>query len=153
MKPYFERGGIRLFHADARDAIEDVVVDGSVDLLLTDPPYGMQYEGQGAAAQANIKGDGARQGMRVFRQVLLAMAHTWKADAHAYVFCHWEGRVEAALVAAERAVERVELAAEGSAAVTPAERRDLEAWAKREGRPLAALLREVGVRSARRSAA
>lgn len=91
MTPFFERGGIRLFHADARDAIEDVVEPGSVDLLCTDPPYGMQYEGSGSAAQANIRGDGARQGMRVLRQVLHAMAHTWKPDAHAYLFCHWEG--------------------------------------------------------------
>lgn len=91
MRPYFERGGISLYHADSRDALEDVLQASSVDLLLTDPPYGMQYEGQGAAAQANIRGDGARQGMRVFRQVLHAMSHMWKPDAHAYVFCHWEG--------------------------------------------------------------
>lgn len=35
---------------------------------------------------------------------------------------------------------------------TPAERRELEAWAKRESRPLATLLRERGLRAARRGA-
>lgn len=91
MKPYFERGGIQLFHADARDAIDVVLVNGTVDLLCTDPPYGMQYESQGPAASQNIRGDGARQGVRVFRQVLFELAHKWQPDAHAYSFCHWEG--------------------------------------------------------------
>lgn len=92
MRPYFERGGVQLFHADARDAIDEVVVNGTVDLLLTDPPYGMQYEGEvKSAAQANIRGDGARQGVRVFRQVLFELSHKWQHDAHAYSFCHWEG--------------------------------------------------------------
>lgn len=35
--------------------------------------------------------------------------------------------------------------------VTPAERGALEAWAARERRPLATLLREAGLRAARRS--
>lgn len=91
MRPYFERGGISLFHVDARDAIDEVIVNGTVDLLLTDPPYGMQYESQGPAASQNIRGDGARQGVRVFRAVLFELAHKWKHDAHAYSFCHWEG--------------------------------------------------------------
>ena len=91
MRPYFERNGIALYHADARDSIETVIVNGTVDLLLTDPPYGMQYESQGPAASQNIRGDGARQGVRVFRQVLFELAHKWQHDAHAYSFCHWEG--------------------------------------------------------------
>lgn len=91
MIPYFERGGVQLFHGDARDAIDLVVVNGTIDLLLTDPPYGMQYESQGPAAMQNIRGDGARQGVRVFRQVLFELSHKWQPDAHAYSFCHWEG--------------------------------------------------------------
>lgn len=91
MRPYFERGGVQLFHGDARDGIGEVLVNGTVDLLCTDPPYGMQYEGQGAASKANVRGDGARQGVRVFRGVLFELAHKWKPDAHAYSFCHWEG--------------------------------------------------------------
>ncbi len=39
MKPYFERNGIVIYHADARDELP-ALVDGSVDLVLTDPPYG-----------------------------------------------------------------------------------------------------------------
>lgn len=36
--------------------------------------------------------------------------------------------------------------------VTPAERAVLDAWAEREGRPLAELLRDRGLRAARRGA-
>ena len=38
-KPYFERDGITIYHADARDVLPALAA-GSVDLVLTDPPYG-----------------------------------------------------------------------------------------------------------------
>ena len=39
MQPYFERDGITIYHADARDVLPSQA-DCSVDLVLTDPPYG-----------------------------------------------------------------------------------------------------------------
>lgn len=66
----------------------------SIDLLLTDPPYGQQFQGQALiTAKANIRADGARQGMRLVRQMLFALVEegrVLKPDAHAYLFCHWE---------------------------------------------------------------
>ena len=38
MKPYFQRDGIQIFHADCRDVLP-MLEPGSVDLVLTDPPY------------------------------------------------------------------------------------------------------------------
>jgi hypothetical protein len=38
VKPYFERDGIRIFHADCRDVLPGLA---AVDLVLTDPPYGV----------------------------------------------------------------------------------------------------------------
>src|SRR5690242_7102098 len=40
MKPYFQRDGITLYHADCRDVLPTIEA-GSVDLVLTDPPYGI----------------------------------------------------------------------------------------------------------------
>ncbi len=40
MRPYYERGGIVIYHADCRDVLPTLEA-GSVDLVLTDPPYGM----------------------------------------------------------------------------------------------------------------
>lgn len=40
MRPYFERDGIQIWHADCRDVLPTLAA-GSVDLVLTDPPYGV----------------------------------------------------------------------------------------------------------------
>lgn len=42
MNPYYEAEGITIYHGDCRDVLSDVEV-ASVSLLLTDPPYGMDY--------------------------------------------------------------------------------------------------------------
>ncbi|QSQ24874.1 site-specific DNA-methyltransferase [Pyxidicoccus parkwayensis] len=87
MKPYYQSDTITLYHADCRDQLLDLP-SHSVDLLLTDPPYGMAFEGKGEHA-APIRADGARQGVRVLRQALTAAAPALKLDAHAFLFCHW----------------------------------------------------------------
>lgn len=38
-KPYYERGGIAIYHGDCRDILP-ALESGSVDFILTDPPYG-----------------------------------------------------------------------------------------------------------------
>ncbi len=43
MKPYYEHGGITIYHADCREVLP-TLADGSVDLVLTDPPYGVGYQ-------------------------------------------------------------------------------------------------------------
>lgn len=37
MKPYYDEGGITIYHGDCRDVLPAL---GSVDAVLTDPPYG-----------------------------------------------------------------------------------------------------------------
>lgn len=90
MKPYYERDGIQIFHGDSRDVLPGLD-DGSVDLLLTDPPYGMAFSGQGVkSAQANVAADGVRQGVRTVRQALFEAVPLLKSDAHLLMFCHWQ---------------------------------------------------------------
>ena len=43
MVPYFDRDGITIWHADCRDVLPSIH-PSSVDLLLTDPPYGIDVE-------------------------------------------------------------------------------------------------------------
>lgn len=89
MKPYFEAQGVSIYHGDARDVLASL--DVSADLLLTDPPYGQMFAGRSeTAAKANIRADGARQGIRVARQAIAECMRLLADDAHAYVFCHWE---------------------------------------------------------------
>jgi site-specific DNA-methyltransferase (adenine-specific) len=40
MRPYYEQGGIVIYHGDCRDVLPEL---GSVDLVLTDPPYGIGF--------------------------------------------------------------------------------------------------------------
>lgn len=53
MKPYYEKDGITIYHGDCREILPQL---GPVDLVLTDPPYGIGLEtsyrlrGRGALA-------------------------------------------------------------------------------------------------------
>lgn len=52
MRPYYQHNGITIYHADARDLVEWV----SADVVLTDPPYGING-GTGSITQARGKGN------------------------------------------------------------------------------------------------
>ena len=46
MTPYYDDGQITIFHADCRDVLPTLEA-GSVDLVLTDPPFGISLEEHG----------------------------------------------------------------------------------------------------------
>jgi len=53
--PYYERNGITIFHGDCRDILPHL---GPVDLVLTDPPYGIALEEHGRSGYDwTIQGD------------------------------------------------------------------------------------------------
>jgi DNA modification methylase len=67
MKPYYQDDLVTIYHGDARE-----IVLPDVDLVLTDPPYGVTYvsnSGSGKGTQP-ISNDGARLSLRLYRQVL-----------------------------------------------------------------------------------
>lgn len=43
MKPYYEHGGITIYHGDCREVLPGLPL---ADLVLTDPPYGIGRDGQ-----------------------------------------------------------------------------------------------------------
>jgi site-specific DNA-methyltransferase (adenine-specific) len=45
MKPYYQHGGITIYHGDCRDVLATV---GHVDAVITDPPYGVGLEAKRA---------------------------------------------------------------------------------------------------------
>jgi site-specific DNA-methyltransferase (adenine-specific) len=59
MQPYFERDGITLYHGDCRDVLP-TLDPGSVDAVITDPPYGIGYEHSGKGAAPGGRGIGRR---------------------------------------------------------------------------------------------
>ena len=56
MKPYFQRDGITLYHADCRDVLRGMESE-SVDFVLTDPPYIIAYQGRWGSKKGVIQGD------------------------------------------------------------------------------------------------
>jgi site-specific DNA-methyltransferase (adenine-specific) len=55
MRPYYEHGGITIYHGDCREVLPTL---GPVDLVLTDPPYGVAYNptgGNGVARRGNLE--------------------------------------------------------------------------------------------------
>lgn len=40
MKPYYEHGGVTIYHGDCRDVLPEL----EADALVTDPPYGMAWD-------------------------------------------------------------------------------------------------------------
>src|SRR3990167_5829622 len=58
MKPYYEEPGITIYHGDCRDILPNL---DTVDLVLTDPPYGIDFQSPWPTEgrkKEKIKGDG-----------------------------------------------------------------------------------------------
>ena len=43
LRPYYEHGGITIYHGDSAEILPKI---GKFDLLLTDPPYGVEFKGK-----------------------------------------------------------------------------------------------------------
>lgn len=81
--PYYSRGGIEIYCGDAEELLARIGTHG-VDLVVTDPPYGISYRSrQRAIARARIAGDDA------FPTELVELAIA-KASRAAYVCCRWD---------------------------------------------------------------
>jgi DNA modification methylase/ParB-like chromosome segregation protein Spo0J len=82
--------------------------NGSVSLLLTDPPYGTDYQSdyrldrKRPRKHKRIDGDVPEEAIKNLEACLAAMMPKLKKDAHIFVFCHWsnEAEIRGAVVAA-----------------------------------------------------
>lgn len=56
MKPYYEHGGITIYHGDCREVLPELE---PVDLVLTDPPYGIAHKSHGQTFKRarEVRGD------------------------------------------------------------------------------------------------
>ena len=82
LRPYYEQSGVTIYHGDCRE-----VELPRVDLVLTDPPYGVTYVSNAGAGKGTqpISNDGARLSLRLYRQILLLLAAT-----HVLWFTRWD---------------------------------------------------------------
>jgi site-specific DNA-methyltransferase (adenine-specific) len=80
MKPYYEEDGIVIYHGDCRDVLAVI----KADLVLTDPPYGMEFRSNHRIIRHNsIHGDS----FLPLDAIVLAIGAALRA---AYVFCRWD---------------------------------------------------------------
>lgn len=87
MKPYYDSNGIRLYCGDAADILPTL---DTVDLLLTDPPYGVNYQSnlrneRGREKLAKIANDRPEDRETVL-QILRLAYRRLRECRHAYVF-------------------------------------------------------------------
>lgn len=83
MTPYYEdaASGIVIYHGDAREILPGLA---PADLVIVDPPYGMEFQSNHRAVKhRKIEGDGELP----LDLIWLAIA---KANRAAYVFCRWD---------------------------------------------------------------
>ena len=81
MKPYFENAYCTIYHGDCRDILPSLP---SVDIVLSDPPYGMNYRSNYRKKKhKRIAGD------YVLPVDLIELAMS-KAERAAYFFCRWD---------------------------------------------------------------
>ncbi|HYE32898.1 MAG TPA: DNA methyltransferase [Methylomirabilota bacterium] len=85
MKPYFSDAQTTIYLADARELLPQLK---TFDLVIADPPYGMNYRSRSARWNGSkIVGDHALP-------VDLIRLAIEKADRAAYIFCRWDNLVE-----------------------------------------------------------
>lgn len=86
MQPYYSHNGIEIYHGDCRDVLADMRPD-SVDLLLSDPPYGVAYvtsrRSRTDALRVPIEND---RDLSVVGEAIPLMERVLRNDRHWYMF-------------------------------------------------------------------
>ena len=81
-------------HGNWRDHV-DAIKDGSISVLLTDPPYGMDYQSnyrldtRKARKHEKIANDGDGQGPAELAECVAAFMPKLASDSHVFVFTNW----------------------------------------------------------------
>ncbi len=81
--PYYDRSGVVIYLGDSRDVLSSLGRE-SVDLIVTDPPYGVSFvSGQRAVSFGSVQGDDDA----AFVPAVLSLAgRALRRNRHAYVF-------------------------------------------------------------------
>ncbi len=84
MKPYFESHGVTIYNASAEEILPSLPA-ASVDLILTDPPYGISYRSRARHGRMpiQIRND---EDLNALRGVLPLADRLLKDDRHVYIF-------------------------------------------------------------------
>lgn len=88
MKPYYDHGGITIYHGDCRDVLP-AIRDESVDLAVTDPPYQLTLASSGTKEKVGQWGD-IMNGAVFYAEILRELKRlTVNPQGAAWVFNSW----------------------------------------------------------------
>lgn len=79
---------IDLLLGDCLDRMREIP-DGSVDLVLTDPPYGMDYQSNRRTATKKFRKIAQDSGLHWLDDFCFEMHRVMRQDTASYVFCSW----------------------------------------------------------------
>ena len=84
MQPYYQDKWVTIYHGDCREILPELP---AVDLVLTDPPYGVSYQSNMATGKGviPITNDGTRLSLALYRQVIPLLRTT-----HILWFTRWD---------------------------------------------------------------
>lgn len=82
--PFFERDGIALYHGDCLEILPQIE---TCDLLLTDPPYGINYKSNRSLNHERIVGD---ENVELWIEAVKVAAGKIRHNRHCYVFGNCE---------------------------------------------------------------
>ena len=77
-----------LMQGDCLERMKDIP-DGSVDMVLTDPPYGMDYQSNRRTATEKFNKIAQDEGLGWLDDFCIQMYRVMKPNTAAYVFCSW----------------------------------------------------------------
>jgi len=82
--PYYADDLVTIYHGDCRDVLPSI---SPIDLVLTDPPYGITYVSNMGVGRGTvpITNDGTRLSLRLYRAVIPALRAT-----HVLWFTRWD---------------------------------------------------------------
>jgi len=76
----------KVINADWRDKIS-IIDNNSIDMLLTDPPYGMSFQSNHRKQKHSVIKDD--NNLDWLNDWLVEIKRVMKEDAHLYIFCSW----------------------------------------------------------------
>jgi site-specific DNA-methyltransferase (adenine-specific) len=86
VKPYYEHAGVTIYHGDCREILPQLP-EASVDLLLTDPPYGIGYVSRSKTRAKQIGGPmQGDESLNTLRDAVPMLDRLLKNDRHVYAF-------------------------------------------------------------------
>jgi len=81
VKPYYEEDGITIYHGDCRTVLQSIAC--SADMVFTDPPYGVDYDGGALFPRDKLHGD---QAPSLYAESLPLIRNACSSHAAIYLF-------------------------------------------------------------------